>query len=36
MNNITLERNFPDIWDEKKIDKIMKLNSDFVLALTGT
>jgi hypothetical protein len=36
MNNITPERNFPGIWDEKKIEEIMKLNSDFVLALTGT
>ena len=25
MSNITPERNFPDIWDEKKIDEIMQI-----------
>ena len=25
MNNITPKRNFPDIWDEKKIDEIMQI-----------
>jgi len=25
VNNITPERNFPDIWDEKKIDEIIKI-----------
>ena len=25
MNNVTPEKNFPDIWDEKKIDEIMQI-----------